>query len=871
MLRTIVIGLVAVAWTATAAPADEPFVHVVGKQPRTLRLDPSRLAIYQSDRAAGNAPRPHPGIPSLGVAPEQARPWPIAGWTLIDTAPVRQREGRNAPIRHLAARAAADPAIDFASPVFVDDLGGPMFPTPDILVAFKPGTWPEHAEETIAHADAGHIIDRNWQGMTGVYRVRSDSKSGADVLDRAADLARMEHVAWAEPDMVFTGRGALIPNDPGFPNCWGLHNTGQFGGVADQDMDGPEAWDITIGSPAIKLVIIDTGVQQDHPDLNQVPGFDATGENGGGGPVNQWDNHGTGVAGCSSAAINNSLGTVGIAPAAPAASARTFISINSSGNWTSNASWTVNSLAWAQSIGARVTNNSNYYGFTSNAIAQKYAETRAAGMIHFASAGNDGLDGFIVYPASLPDVNAVAALTSAGTRASFSNAGPGMFIAAPGVSVYSTDRTGNDGYTTGDYVYFSGTSAASPCAAGVAALVLSFNHFQSALQVENILATTAVDRGPAGYDEIYGWGFVNAHAALLATPPAGPPQPFNLTAPADGATNVSRRPVFRWETAQNATSHTLELADNPAFAAPIFTGGVASGMFAWPGTPLATATTYYWRMTASNPLGSASSVPASASFTTISVPPADFALLSPADGATGLSTTPSIQWAAADYAESYTIRIDNDPDFSSPLVNFNTTMTTYNQLAPLAGATTYYWTVSANNPIGSTPSTPLVRSFTTVPAPPMGFTLLQPPDGAFINTRTPTLSWSASSGAVSYTLLVDDNLNLMTPEIMQEGLASTSYPVPAGILRNETRYYWRVTAFNPAGSVVSTPATATFAVVVPPCQGDANGDGAVNFADISSVLINWGLSGPTGDANFDSMVNFIDITTVLTFWGQVCP
>src|SRR5262249_7412060 len=153
---------------------------------------------------------------------------------------------------------------------------------------------------------------------------------------------------------------------------------------------------------------------------------------------------------------------------------RAFISNNSCDNsWTTMSSWTVNALAWAQSIGARVSNNSNKYGslVQSSAIAAEYLFTRGMGMVHFAAAGND-TNNAIVYPASLPGVNAVAAVAEGGALASFSNHGTGLAFSAPGVQIYTTDRTGANGYTNGDYVFSFGTSVASPYAAGVAALVL---------------------------------------------------------------------------------------------------------------------------------------------------------------------------------------------------------------------------------------------------------------------------------------------------------------------------------------------------------------------------------------------------------------
>ena len=82
--------------------------------------------------------------------------------------------------------------------------------------------------------------------------------------------------------------------------------------------------------------------------------------------------------------------------------------------------------------------------------------------------------------------------------------------------MYSTDRTGSDGYDPGDYTFFGGTSAASPYSAGVAALILSINPGLTAPQAESIMQAAARDLGTVGYDTTYGWGFVNANNSVLA-------------------------------------------------------------------------------------------------------------------------------------------------------------------------------------------------------------------------------------------------------------------------------------------------------------------------------------------------------------------
>ena len=262
---------------------------------------------------------------------------------------------------------------------------------------------------------------------------------------------------------------------------------------------------------------MDDGIQQDHPDLNQIPGADFTGNGTGGGPLNECDNHGTAVAGTVSAIINNGLGIVGIAPGAKVASAKWGVAhVPCDGSFTALFSWLVDALDWAQTTGAQVTSSSFSFWPPSSGVTLKYNTTRDAGLIHFAASGNNG-SGSIAHPADLASVNAVGALNHYGNRWSGSQYGTGLGFSAPGENIYSTDRTSSDGYVSGAYGWIGdGTSFASPFAAGVAALVLSVDPGLTPEGVETVMQESCVDLGDPGYDTTFGWGFVNAHQALLA-------------------------------------------------------------------------------------------------------------------------------------------------------------------------------------------------------------------------------------------------------------------------------------------------------------------------------------------------------------------
>ena len=347
---------------------------------------------------------------------------------------------------------------------------------------------------------------------------------GNSIQTAMTTLSINPNIKFVEADRVFTAtRHEVIPNDVGFPQCWGHRNTGTSGGLVNFDMNTSNAWSITQGSSTIKILIFETGIQQNHPDINQLVGRDFTTNvvNGiaGGEPSNSCDNHGTAVAGCVTGTINNSIGTVGVAPNCKVISAKVGVSITPcNGSWQGQTSWTVNAINWGIANGVRVTNNSNDYGTVSTAMATAYTAARNAGVVNFASSGNSG-NTTIGFPASTSSVNAVGASSRNGQKASFSSYGSKIAFVAAGQSIYTTDRTGTSGYGSGDYTTIDGTSFSSPYAAGVAALILSANPSLSAAQVETIMKTTCKDMGTVGFDTLTGWGMLNAEAAVIAASP----------------------------------------------------------------------------------------------------------------------------------------------------------------------------------------------------------------------------------------------------------------------------------------------------------------------------------------------------------------
>lgn len=251
-----------------------------------------------------------------------------------------------------------------------------------------------------------------------------------------------------------------------------------------------------------KVCVIDTGYTLSHPDLpnSGVSGFAFSGH---GNWSSDGNGHGTHVAG-TMVALNNNDGVIGVLPSAQA-DVHIVKIFNDAGNWT-YASDLIDGIQSCKDAGAKVVNMS--LGGSSSSQTEQTAMTNFynSGMLLIAAAGNAG-NTSLSYPASYNAVVSVAAVDSNRNLASFSQRNAQVELAGPGVAVNST-------WNNGGYNSISGTSMASPHVAGVAALVWS-NHPQcTAAQIRSALQVTAQDRGTAGRDNSFGFGIVQAKAAV---------------------------------------------------------------------------------------------------------------------------------------------------------------------------------------------------------------------------------------------------------------------------------------------------------------------------------------------------------------------
>jgi hypothetical protein len=340
--------------------------------------------------------------------------------------------------------------------------------------------------------------------------------ASGDVDAAIAKLSKDPRVRYAEPNHVITIDS--LPNDPAFANTWGLNNTGQTingaPGTPDADIDAPEAWNVTTGSPNVTVAVIDTGVDWSHPDLSSRiwinPGENCSGcrndgiDNDHNGFVDDWhgwdfannDNnptddhgHGTHVAGTIGAAGNNAVGVAGINWNVRIMPVKF---LNSQGSGTDAGA--VSAVLYAAQNGADVMNNSWADDVYSQALADAITVADQHNSLFVAAAGNNGTDNDSspTYPASydLPNVVAVAATDNTDNRAFFSNTGRrSVDLGAPGVDIYST-------WPGGNYQYLSGTSMATPHVAGAAALAKAAFPSASAVGLKALLLGT-VDPKPA--------------------------------------------------------------------------------------------------------------------------------------------------------------------------------------------------------------------------------------------------------------------------------------------------------------------------------------------------------------------------------------
>jgi serine protease len=267
-----------------------------------------------------------------------------------------------------------------------------------------------------------------------------------------------------------------------------------------------DAWRTSTGAGAV-VAVLDSGVDAKHPDLagQVLAGYDEI--TGRAGANTDPNGHGTHVAGTIAAVTGNDVGISGIAPDATILPVR-VVDAKGEGFMSDAAK----GIVYAADHGADVINMSLGSKDQNKAVTIAVAYARSKGVVVVAAAGNEREQGSpISYPAATPGVIAVAATDDADKVASFSNRGGYVDVAAPGERILSTVPA-----SKGYYAAYSGTSMASPHVAAVAALIRSKYPALTPDKVERVLESSATDLGAKGKDSDYGYGRIDARAALRA-------------------------------------------------------------------------------------------------------------------------------------------------------------------------------------------------------------------------------------------------------------------------------------------------------------------------------------------------------------------
>jgi len=459
-----------------------------------------------------------------------------------------------------------------ASPERVDDL---MFATRQFLVRFKPEVSRGRIDalnanygvlivESLGYTENGFLLaapqadgERGPVALSNVY-----FESGLAIFAHP-DFVRRRHLRGTG---VSVGAGAVAPRTEFLPQQWHL-----------QTAKAVDAWALTRGSSSVKIAILDDGVDTGHGEFagKVVAQRDFASGTADGNPKKTSDVHGTACAGVAVALGNHASG------AAPLCS---LMAVRYPGFL--GAAEEANMFRWSADQGADVISCSWGPPDRTGAVDPLPDNVRAA--VHYCvSTGRDGKGIAVLWAAgngnesvsndgyaANPEVMAIAASTDRELRAPYSDFGPEIFICAPSSGsssvgekrIFTVDRRGNAGYNpdsqTGvshpanhDYTDdFGGTSSSTPLVAGVVGLMLSANPDLTVGQVRQILRETSdkIDTSGGNYDsnghsQWYGYGRVNAHAAVQRAQGSGgsvmPGQP-SISAPASVARSGSP-PVFR--------------------------------------------------------------------------------------------------------------------------------------------------------------------------------------------------------------------------------------------------------------------------------------------------------------------------------------
>jgi len=710
------------------------------------------------------------------------------------------------------------------------------FQAGEVLVKFKDGLTTNAAESVMDQYNATRIRFL-YSGDVELWQAPQGRE-----LAIIQGLNAEPNVEYAEPNYRYHAFDTT-PNDTHFNKQWG-HTR----------IKSPAAWDITTGSAGITIAIIDTGIDEGHPDLASkiVAGYDFV---GGDSNPHDLNGHGTHCAGIAAAVTNNAQGGAGMDWNARIMPVRV---LNEEGSgWNSDIT---DGIYWAYQHGADVLSLSLGGISYSQSMQNAVNAAHAAGSLVVAAMGNCRIGCRIgghdyvnptSYPAAYNNVMAVAATGPSDSYASYSQYGPHCDIAAPGgdmgyyhdpAGIYSTMPTYDVYMTTSasyykNYDYVNGTSQATPYVAGLAALIRAADPALTPHQVQTLIQTTADDLGSAGWDQTYGHGRINAYAALQAYAVPDAPTLYSISNP-DGNGDY----FVDWSSVAEAAGYTLQEDDNASFNSPTtrYTGANSQYQIAGQGAGI-----WHYRVRASNSAGNS---PWSSAQSVGVVPAAPvLAPISNSSHADAYQTS----WSAVPGAYGYTLEEDDNGSFSSPVTRYAGTALQYNVTGQPGGD--WYYRVHAYNAAGD--SLWSNTRATTVDPAALDSPILNPIDNAD-GDGDYLVDWSEVVSATSYALEESRDPYFSDPAVVYTGTATQTLVVnqPGGTWR------YRVRALGPAGKSPwsNQPSVVVISYVflplisknyTPPLSGGPifNGDfesGATDWAEYSThgwpLIINSG-------------------------------
>jgi subtilisin family serine protease len=357
----------------------------------------------------------------------------------------------------------------------------PQFVKGEILVKYKSNV-PASVRDTVNKQHGAKVL----ASIAALGVVRITAPRGGESAQCKSYKANT-NVEYAEPNYI-AKPSDTIPTDTYFSSQWDLVK-----------IQAPAAWDVTTGSSALTIAVIDTGVDYNHPDLSghMVAGYDFFSNDTN--PMDEYG-HGTKCAGVVGALSNNASGIAGITwncmimplKVSDAMGASPYSCIG-------------DAIIYAADHGARVATISLGASIPSTTLQDAVNYAYNKGCVIIAASGNESASA-VCYPAACNNVIAVGATDANDLRCSYSNYGSALDVSAPGYA-YTTTKGGG-------YAGFNGSSAAAPHVAAVAALAISRNLGMSAVDVANLLKNTADDIDAAGWDQYTGSGRINAFEAV---------------------------------------------------------------------------------------------------------------------------------------------------------------------------------------------------------------------------------------------------------------------------------------------------------------------------------------------------------------------